>query len=63
PLIKVDATSKRIKSAIAATVKALDLPFGDGVTVRSGAGVRAAQGRDLRARLRHGGGGQGGCDG
>ncbi|MEM6401215.1 MAG: asparagine synthetase B family protein [Cyanobacteria bacterium P01_D01_bin.116] len=33
PLIKVDATSKRIKSAIAATVKALDLPFGDGVTV------------------------------
>lgn len=33
PLIKVDATPKRIKSAITATVKALDLPFGDGVTV------------------------------
>ena len=33
PLIKVDATPKRIKSAISATVKALDLPFGDGVTV------------------------------
>ncbi|BAY84973.1 asparagine synthase [Calothrix parasitica NIES-267] len=33
PLIKVDATPKRIKSAIKATVKALDLPFGDGVTV------------------------------
>ncbi|MEA5598613.1 asparagine synthetase B family protein [Rivularia sp. UHCC 0363] len=33
PLVKVDATPKRIKSAIIATVKALDLPFGDGVTV------------------------------
>ncbi len=33
PLVKVDATPKRIKSAIRATVKALDLPFGDGVTV------------------------------
>lgn len=33
PLIKVDASPKRIKSAIKATVKALDLPFGDGVTV------------------------------
>ncbi len=33
PLIKVDATPKRIKSVISATVKALDLPFGDGVTV------------------------------
>ena len=33
PLVKVDATPKRIKSAITATVKALDLPFGDGVTV------------------------------
>ena len=33
PLVKVDATPKRIKSAISATVKALDLPFGDGVTV------------------------------
>ncbi len=32
-LVKVDATPKRIKSAITATVKALDLPFGDGVTV------------------------------
>ncbi|MEM9926709.1 MAG: asparagine synthetase B family protein [Cyanobacteria bacterium P01_D01_bin.50] len=33
PLVKVDATPKRIKSAINATVKALDLPFGDGVTI------------------------------
>ncbi|MBF2017715.1 MAG: asparagine synthase [Rivularia sp. T60_A2020_040] len=33
PLVKVDATPKRIKSVITATVKALDLPFGDGVTV------------------------------
>ena len=33
PLIKVDAAPKRIKSAISSTVKALDLPFGDGVTV------------------------------
>ena len=33
PLVKVDATPKRIKSAISATAKALDLPFGDGVTV------------------------------
>ncbi|MEO0934774.1 MAG: asparagine synthase-related protein, partial [Cyanobacteria bacterium J06641_2] len=33
PLIKVDATPKKIKSAITSTVKALDLPFGDGVTV------------------------------
>ncbi len=33
PLVKVDATPKRIKSAIKNTVKALDLPFGDGVTV------------------------------
>ncbi len=33
PLVKVNATPKRIKSAITATVKALDLPFGDGVTV------------------------------
>ncbi len=33
PLVKVDATPNRIKSAITATVKALDLPFGDGVTV------------------------------
>lgn len=33
PLVKVDVTPKRIKSAITATVKALDLPFGDGVTV------------------------------
>ncbi|MEO1375051.1 MAG: asparagine synthetase B family protein [Cyanobacteria bacterium J06635_10] len=33
PLVKVDATPKRIKSAINPTVKALDLPFGDGVTV------------------------------
>ena len=33
PLIKVDARPKKIKSAITSTVKALDLPFGDGVTV------------------------------
>lgn len=33
PLVKVDATPKRIKSVITDTVKALDLPFGDGVTV------------------------------
>lgn len=33
PLVKVNATPKRIKSAITATVKALDLPFGDGVTI------------------------------
>ncbi len=33
PLVKVNATPQRIKSAIGATVKALDLPFGDGVTV------------------------------
>ncbi|MBV6623228.1 MAG: asparagine synthase [Rivularia sp. (in: Bacteria)] len=33
PLVKVDATPKRIKSAMKATVKALDLPFGDGVTI------------------------------
>ena len=33
PLTKVDATPKRIRSAISSTVKALDLPFGDGVTV------------------------------
>ncbi|MFM2060372.1 MAG: hypothetical protein RLZZ507_42 [Cyanobacteriota bacterium] len=33
PLIKVDASPKNIKNAIIPTVKALDLPFGDGVTV------------------------------
>ncbi|MCJ8281882.1 MAG: asparagine synthase C-terminal domain-containing protein [Rivularia sp. ALOHA_DT_140] len=33
PLVKVDATPKKIKSAMKATVKALDLPFGDGVTI------------------------------
>ena len=33
PLVKVDATPKKIFSAISSTVKALDLPFGDGVTV------------------------------
>ena len=33
PLIKVDATPKKVKSAITSTIKALDLPFGDGVTV------------------------------
>ncbi|WP_041934270.1 asparagine synthetase B family protein [Gloeothece verrucosa] len=33
PLIKVPATAKQVKKALLATVKALDLPFGDGVTV------------------------------
>lgn len=33
PLVKVAVTPSRIKSAIAATAQALDLPFGDGVTV------------------------------
>ncbi|NET58373.1 MAG: asparagine synthase [Symploca sp. SIO2E6] len=33
PLIKVDATPKRIQQVLLPTVKALDLPFGDGVTV------------------------------
>lgn len=33
PLVKVDATPRRIKQAIQATATALDLPFGDGVTV------------------------------
>jgi asparagine synthase (glutamine-hydrolysing) len=33
PLVKVDATPRKIKGAIAATAQALDLPFGDGVTV------------------------------
>lgn len=33
PLIKVDASPQNIKNAIIPTVKALDLPFGDGVTV------------------------------
>ncbi|MDV3000063.1 MAG: Asparagine synthetase [glutamine-hydrolyzing] 1 [Chroococcopsis gigantea SAG 12.99] len=33
PLVKVAATPKQIKKALLATVKALDLPFGDGVTV------------------------------
>ncbi len=33
PLVKVDATPKRIKPAISAAVKTLDLPFGDGVTI------------------------------
>ncbi|MEA5578930.1 asparagine synthetase B family protein [Anabaena sp. UHCC 0451] len=33
PLVKVDASPKNIKNAIIPTVKALDLPFGDGVTV------------------------------
>ncbi len=33
PLVKVNATPHRIKQAIIPTVKALDLPFGDGVTV------------------------------
>jgi asparagine synthase (glutamine-hydrolysing) len=33
PLVKVDATSRSIDRALIATIKALDLPFGDGVTV------------------------------
>ena len=33
PLVKVSATPNRIKEALPATVKALDMPFGDGVTV------------------------------
>ncbi len=33
PLIKVEATPKRIEQALLPTVEALDLPFGDGVTV------------------------------
>lgn len=33
PLVKVSVTPKRVKKALLATVEALDLPFGDGVTV------------------------------
>jgi asparagine synthase (glutamine-hydrolysing) len=33
PLVRVDASPQNIKNAIIPTVKALDLPFGDGVTV------------------------------
>jgi asparagine synthase (glutamine-hydrolysing) len=33
PLVKVDARPHRIKQVVNAAVKALDLPFGDGVTV------------------------------
>ncbi len=33
PLIKVDASPRRIRQALIPTVQALDLPFGDGVTV------------------------------
>jgi asparagine synthase (glutamine-hydrolysing) len=33
PLVKVAATPRRIKQALTATATALDLPFGDGVTV------------------------------
>jgi asparagine synthase (glutamine-hydrolysing) len=33
PLIKVDASPHQIKLALIPTIKALDLPFGDGVTV------------------------------
>ncbi len=33
PLVKVDASSRRVRSALIPTVQALDLPFGDGVTV------------------------------
>jgi asparagine synthase (glutamine-hydrolysing) len=33
PLVKVDATPRSIEQALIPTIKALDLPFGDGVTV------------------------------
>ncbi len=33
PLVKVEATPRRIRKALGATARALDLPFGDGVTV------------------------------
>jgi asparagine synthase (glutamine-hydrolysing) len=33
PLVKVEVTPQRVRGAIAATARALDLPFGDGVTV------------------------------
>lgn len=33
PVVKVDASPENIKNALIPTVKALDLPFGDGVTV------------------------------
>jgi len=33
PLVKVDASPRQIKKAMISTVQALDLPFGDGVTV------------------------------
>lgn len=33
PLVKVDASPRHIQKALIPTVKALDLPFGDGVTV------------------------------
>ena len=33
PLIKVDATPRQIKPALIPTIQALDLPFGDGVTL------------------------------
>jgi asparagine synthase (glutamine-hydrolysing) len=33
PLVKVQATPRRIRDAVAATAEALDVPFGDGVTV------------------------------
>jgi asparagine synthase (glutamine-hydrolysing) len=33
PLVKVDASPKSIKKHLISTVKAIDLPFGDGVTV------------------------------
>ena len=33
PLVRVNVTPKRIKAALMPTIQALDLPFGDGVTV------------------------------
>ncbi len=33
PMVKVNASPKNIKNALISTIKALDLPFADGVTV------------------------------
>jgi asparagine synthase (glutamine-hydrolysing) len=33
PLVRVDATPRQVKRALPQTIRALDLPFGDGVTV------------------------------
>ncbi len=47
PLVRVDATPKAIEHALIPTIKALDLPFGDGVTVPLYLLNRAAS-RDVR---------------